>query len=389
MKQFSNSKFVPLEGCRGIAALIVVAHHFFLGFAPKVSGFIPGSRVHDSLVGKFYFVFLNGDAAVNFFFVLSGFVLSSGYLRNRDQAVLICSIFKRWPRLALPVLFSTVLSFFIFRLGFYAFGEAGSVSGSPWLASFAYSGWAPGFEPDFLDAFWEGATTFFTGANSYNSSLWTMKPEFTGSIFIYVMAPFVLFLARNVVLMTMLVALCGFLFGNVLILPFVAGSLVAFLVLLVYRANCFKAAVFSIALGLYLLGYKIPELDYSWAAPLALQFRHLNVVMYTVGSVAIILGVMNSERVYDFLDTRLSKFLGAISFPLYLVHVLVICSFSSLLFVYFHNSLFFGTVPLLINFVFTMFFSMILAAPLAIVDRKWVGILGGLNKLIDRKNRGL
>ncbi len=44
---------------------------------------------------------------------------------------------------------------------------------------------------------WEGATTFFTGAGAYNSSLWTMRYEFAGSFVVLAAALFVSRLRRR------------------------------------------------------------------------------------------------------------------------------------------------------------------------------------------------
>ena len=71
---FSDSKphYVLLDGLRGMAALMVVWYHVFEGFA-----FADGSSIE---------VFNHGYLAVDFFFMLSGFVISYAY-DNRWQSV--------------------------------------------------------------------------------------------------------------------------------------------------------------------------------------------------------------------------------------------------------------------------------------------------------------
>ena len=56
---------LPLETFRGILALIIVLHHL------KIETFIQKSKV-----------VLNGGLAVDFFFVLSGFVISLNYINK-------------------------------------------------------------------------------------------------------------------------------------------------------------------------------------------------------------------------------------------------------------------------------------------------------------------
>jgi hypothetical protein len=56
-------KDIPLEAIRGVAALVVVVWHTCLGFFPQ---FISSWQATP------LFVFMNGNAAVQLFFVLSG-----------------------------------------------------------------------------------------------------------------------------------------------------------------------------------------------------------------------------------------------------------------------------------------------------------------------------
>lgn len=67
-----ESKLTYLECARGVASVIVVFHHFTLAFLPKNT--LPIWQ-HGIKYTPLYF-FINGDGAVNFFFVLSGFVLT-------------------------------------------------------------------------------------------------------------------------------------------------------------------------------------------------------------------------------------------------------------------------------------------------------------------------
>ena len=53
-----EGKVIPLEACRGFAALIVLVHHFFLGFAPSVTGLLVETRNDLSLIGRWYFFFV-------------------------------------------------------------------------------------------------------------------------------------------------------------------------------------------------------------------------------------------------------------------------------------------------------------------------------------------
>jgi peptidoglycan/LPS O-acetylase OafA/YrhL len=105
-----NRRLIPLEATRGIAAIIVLIHHFYLAFMPLKK---------EAMEGHWYYIFFNGTGAVYFFFVLSGFVLCWSYFHTGNLNLLKVALFKRLPRLAAPVLITTCTSFMLFYFGLY------------------------------------------------------------------------------------------------------------------------------------------------------------------------------------------------------------------------------------------------------------------------------
>jgi peptidoglycan/LPS O-acetylase OafA/YrhL len=59
-----QKKMEHLEAAQGLASIVVVFHHFFLAFL---------LREKAELENTPHYFWVNGEAAVNFFFVLSGF----------------------------------------------------------------------------------------------------------------------------------------------------------------------------------------------------------------------------------------------------------------------------------------------------------------------------
>jgi peptidoglycan/LPS O-acetylase OafA/YrhL len=64
---------LPLEAMRGVAAIIVTLYHFSEAFV---------HQAFPLLLGTPGFVLINGDAAVVFFFALSGYVNGRSVLRD-------------------------------------------------------------------------------------------------------------------------------------------------------------------------------------------------------------------------------------------------------------------------------------------------------------------
>jgi peptidoglycan/LPS O-acetylase OafA/YrhL len=71
MRMQVPKKLIELEALRGLAAVVVLFHHFMLGFTPRLHGMLYPEQPY-SLFGTPAFAFVNGSAAVIVFFVLSG-----------------------------------------------------------------------------------------------------------------------------------------------------------------------------------------------------------------------------------------------------------------------------------------------------------------------------
>lgn len=78
---YTKPHYELLDGLRGVAAILVICYHIFEGFA-----FAKGGTI-DTLN--------HGYLAVDFFFILSGFVISYAYDDRWSSNLTVCSFFKR------------------------------------------------------------------------------------------------------------------------------------------------------------------------------------------------------------------------------------------------------------------------------------------------------
>lgn len=378
----NHQKLIPLEAMRGLAAIIVLIHHVLLGFAPYISGLLPQARNANSFVGEWYFFLFNGTSSVTFFFTLSGFVLCWSYFNSGDKSNLLKAFFKRWPRLAGLVLITTLSSHLIFKLGLYYYEPASLISKSTWLLNFGCpapyctNGWAIRFEPSLIDAFTQGLTTFFTGSFSYNTNLWTMKLEFIGSIAVFLIAAFIsLILSFNYLVTASIIFLIWALSVNPYLVPFIAGIFLS-AILAKYKTRVgFYSALALMIIGVYLLSYLIPEKDFAWVALIqypSLIADNIRIIINTIASVLIIFSIMTNDFIFNELNGKLFSFLGKLSFPLYLVHTLVICSISSFSFITMHQYGYTDELVLIITFLITLLSSIIISLPLIYIDSFWL-----------------
>jgi peptidoglycan/LPS O-acetylase OafA/YrhL len=168
-----GTRLDALDAVRGVAALVVVLHHLAHTFWP--------AALHATAPWRSAF---DGSFAVTIFFVLSGSVLSIAYFERPVPETLADAALRRYVRLTVPVLASVLLGYVVLRFGAFANVAAADVMGrgpDQWLRHFY------GFAPRVWDALAEGTYRVYLtydSSHSYNAVLWTMGVEFSGSFFV-------------------------------------------------------------------------------------------------------------------------------------------------------------------------------------------------------------
>jgi len=291
----AGGRCVFLDGLRGWGALAVVLWHCFIEVFP-VS---PESARFLSYIPPF-----NGVIAVDLFFVISGFSLSIAYVRRRDPAGLARMAASRYPRLALPILAACALVYAAMVTGLIP--PPGSRP-APLNAGLTFAPSLPHLlRFSLFDVFFR-----FSAKQAYIIPLWTMRIELAGSALVFALLSVI---GRN----RYRVWLYGALFAGLALWEspyclFVAGLMIAEFQTRDYFRGPIAQAAFA---GLFVLGCLGPLLIQNYP-PLFLASM--------AGMCAAVTWVPPLRR---FFETRLSRFLGHISFPLYLLHAPLLYSFS-------------------------------------------------------------
>jgi peptidoglycan/LPS O-acetylase OafA/YrhL len=368
----SARKDVALEGLRGLASITVLIWHLILGFYPEMLGDYGRAVSGSGIRGHFWFGLVYGSAAVALFFVLSGYVLTLKFFRSGgDLIILRRAAIKRWPRLAGPVLLAVLLSWMIGSLGFYQYVEGAAITKSQWLAGFANAVSQRGFEGrTFLDALSQGAfLTFLRGDSYFNTNIWTMRIEFLGSLISYGMAPLLIGLgtAASAFAIFVVIMLCHY--GNLILVGFPVGVAMA----LVRARNPdwelgLPAAVTALLVAVYLFGYSgLAVHDYAWLGRFHEIYAHCIAAILAIGAIELCPAV---NRCFS---TRFSRYIGNASFPLYLVHLPVLCSVGCTLLI--------ATGSRVVAAICVIIVSFLLATVFAIANNAW---LRWVNKLVSR-----
>ena len=274
----SDGRNIALDGVRGLAALSVALGHCMLIVAgmevwSKTAFDFPAMPAQE-IAGRLIHLLFPGNGAVMVFFVLSGHVLWGSFARKQSTAAdapdyLAARLFR-----LLPLVIATTLLY--------------------WLVTFPTPG--------------ELIANMVLLSTSMNKVLWSLQVEMIGSLVI-----FIAWLWAREDRALLAVALCiaaaavPFFRGNqfVVYLPaFLLGALIHYVPPRVWQSR----ALLIVALAVLLL----PSIVFSY---------HGVTRLLEILAAAAIIGCVAAQRP-PALETAPVKFLGAVSYPFYLVHPL-------------------------------------------------------------------
>jgi peptidoglycan/LPS O-acetylase OafA/YrhL len=361
LSQLANKKLSHLEAMRGIAALVVVANHLALTFSAR-----------DLQPGAPWFILINGGAAVTFFFVLSGYVLTLGPLQSNDLLSIVRGAIKRWPRLAGPVLIAVLLSWALWHLGAFWHIEAAAITGSEWLATFA-EGIKPGEAPPDMSltaAIAQGGwRTFIRGEKYFNTSLWTMRWEFYGSCVAFVLAATLIVSRRRGLQVAILIfAAIMLAYKSPFYFAFWLGVALAWLRSVVSFELPRILAVPLLLIAIYLLGYGSSIDYYAWLPSGYAPYLH------GVAATLLILAVAYCAALRQKLDGAVGRTLGRYSFPIYLVHLPMILSGGMIAFVELYPSIGYAAAQIA-SIAVSIIGTIVAAHLLALFEGRWINFV--------------
>ena len=311
----SHSRLAALDGLRGIAAVIVVLGHALLtttfsdAYVDRLHG--KGSDpVAAVLADTPLRAFFAGNEAVVVFFVLSGFVLTLPMLRGKNLD-LWAYYPRRTLRLWVPVAAAVLLAAVIILIT----PQNPAIAPSQWVKDNTFA------ELDPRSVL--RALMVITGDPAINSPLWSIEWEMLFSLLLPIAYLLVARLNRfywTAIIAIAVVSGCG-----------VAASVNGIKYLPMFLAGCIAAklvhsgALHSGALRSWLLILggvaliAIPDLTRVLHMPFLV--RTVSYATVTIGATMIVLGLTMPSGLTRLFGSAPGRFLGRISFSLYLVHL--------------------------------------------------------------------
>lgn len=337
-----NGSSEYLDGIRGIAAFGVFLNHFSLAFysswftLKKSSSHLNGFEME---YAHSLFSFLNnGGYCVAIFFVLSGFVLSRKYLVSNDLEVPVSGLHRRFVRLYVPIAFAVILSYVLMSNHLYFNGEASRITLSDWFVK----QWRFGEPGKRLFASLSYGTMFF-GDASFDTCLWTISYEFYGSLFVYAFLIFTHFTSRYRLLMMFLAMYYFYAMNSPFYMAFVFGMTLCYTEQWIQKIRTRLTTVSAIILlVLSLVLGSLPfcsPFPHTWQETIKTTIWDYTPWALTVAAYFLALAFILSPLLQKMVSFSPFRFLGYISFSLYLLHPLVLGSFSSWLFLNLNGAL--------------------------------------------------
>jgi peptidoglycan/LPS O-acetylase OafA/YrhL len=326
-----------LEGMRGLAALSVYIHHFALLVFPAFYFLTPEIETAPTLlrwVAKTPLgVLVDGELAIKFFFIHSGFVLSyqfvkSGYKNEYNRTAIYSSALRRYFRLTIPMSTSIILAYILIKLGWIYGTQADALHTPNWVGNY----YRRSYEfTDLLKQIFYENYFFFKSSKTLNPNLWTIAVELKASFLIYGLC---LALHRfNFLWRSLLCFLPIFYFG--LTSNYSCFCIGYFMAEIYIHKNQLSfsskwAKLFLIIAIFYFGGVKTLESPiYSWIGDNRKIFYGFKII----GALALFITLFNSKKLSQFCEHRVVQFFGKISFALYLIHFPLFASLGSYLFV--------------------------------------------------------
>ena len=300
------SSLTPL---RGIAALLVVLFHYQ---AFSIMHGFPG--LLDQLNSQFI---TKGYLWVDFFFILSGFVISHVYgekLKNRTTNVIKTYLWARFSRLY-PLHVFIMLLFVILMIGLNLL-----------YPDYAMANWNPNNKiSDFFISLFFLQTSGLTDTYSWNVPSWSVAAEWWTYIVAIGLIPLLNRGSVRYTILAFILALSGMVFITYQTPDYTLNAIFA-----LGTVRCIFG--FTIGIGLYQAYKSLLNRKSIWAKDwflyvilicliAILNFGIYDVVVIPFFGAFILCTSLNTGLPYKLLNTKPLVFLGDISYSIYLIHI--------------------------------------------------------------------
>lgn len=349
----TSNRIKWIDYMKGVSCVLVFLCHFLYAFYPaSFKGDASVSHIFfDIYLGKEPLAILSdGKFYVYIFLILSGFLLSNKLLNDsKDNSKVLI---KRYLSIALPIFVVCFITFVFYKLGLMSNIKCSNITNSFWLEA--------QFTTDLT--IWNLFTNSFflipfLGNSMYSTAFWMMNYIIFGALLTVLL--YFTFNKKGKHIAFIIIPTIWCLINNSSYLCFILSFLLVY-VDKFYDIKFINNKTLLVALlliGLY-CGMVPANTDPSNPLLLAIynsplrSYIEITKLIHEIGAFFIVFSIF-----YLFKNNPIKKenkvlsFLGRISFSVYLLHILIICSFSSTLFMQMYQIINNYNVTVLVVFV--------------------------------------
>lgn len=301
-----------LDSVRGLAAFSVFLSHFCGGY---------GKTLIRLLKGTPFSIFVDGYGGVSVFFVLSGLVLSLDAFHGSRKLSIVAFYIRRFFRITVPFATMLVIVFFAFKTGYIKHDT------DPHISNWLYGQWADTHKMDFL-SFLQQAALIIPGVNQVLiPQSWTLFYELRISL----LMPFLILIAMRSTLWLTLFVIVNIAISEThfFLLHFFWGILLAkyhyHLIALGNKMNwLLKIPIFAIGIILVSSNRPIVYLGINLS-------QQTSWILSGLGAALLLALFTGSNLAKSILGVGVLRFLGRISYSMYLLHAMVLITITPLM----------------------------------------------------------
>lgn len=331
-----------LDGIRGLMAINVVICHFICAYYPEM--YFIDSTAGNKILKLFAYTplsaLVNGNIAVQYFFVLSGFLTASMvfYSNKKNAKQITEKCISRYFRLLPMILAATFLTFILMKENLmYHLDIVGMLKNGSFYESYC------NFKPTLIDCLYNGFIRTFIKSSNYVGPFWTIRYELLGYIVCIICCTLLKGnKARRIIYICIVLVLCIINMEFYYLLPFILGVYIADFIIYrddetTYFSKYYNKILYSrkfeiicFCIGIYLSTIPMFYVGiHSWLG----IFKVLPTSVFRAIGLAIIFYLIQMKKFgKKFFETRCLQWLGKISFPIYSFHWPLMLSFQSYVF---------------------------------------------------------
>ncbi len=338
----NKDKLKFLDGIRGLMALLVVVNHFVVIYYPQM--YFPQSA--ETIGGKLALfattplsVFVNGNVAVQYFFVLTGFLVSRSFFSGSSpqRREILAKSCNRYLRLMPVVFMATFCTWLCMKLGLHHHLQILDIVGNPAHVE-TYCNFSPTLSRFLLNAFYE---PFVIGGSDYVRPFWTIRYELWGYI-LCMLACYFLQDSRLRRLGYIAVALLLWIQIDVNFVGMLMGVFVADLCYCTdrdttvfsrfYAPVLYNRAVIGVLFVLVAYLMACPMYFTGWYAFFGAIPKLVPEIVRAAGAAILVFCLVQTPKAAKLLESKWMLWLGEISFTVFAFHWLVMLTLQAWLF---------------------------------------------------------